>query len=794
MRNSNIRNSEFDLASERCSGLSMPLEASSGAWSTDPLARQHLSAKLATKGFRAGVAAIVCVLMLAALPAWAAREAKVQGEAGEGDMEASRLLDKANELLTAGESERGVRMLETVVEQYPASRVRFAAYLALGRHCVNASDHVKAVSYLSNLKGLENAAEEVAPADREIYLEGMYLMGTAYFQMRNYEAAFPILRKITSNYANTVWANQAYYYIGMCHFVQQNWSKAVEALNLVGTFVDVDAEAAKLVEAGRRFYLKVTDRDLPVLVRLGKQTWAEIATTHGDREKIECIPLGLDATVLIGSIASEIGASCPGDGALQVLGGDTVTVRYTDANSREGIPNVVREAKVRVVSSGAPSFTLGDFETPASAVFLDQPLCLALYDVDLDTSDAAETATVKLISRYVQQEEEAEPNGAVDLKKILSGDEGRQYKTRDEITVKLTETGSAPVHSGRFTGRVSVQAVQPHKPANPGDDVLTCAVDDEVVVTYTDELHLGGSVAREVRAALRAVGEIDNRPRASQDVVADPLIRARKNLVEASAYLELARIFKSMGLAKGAKQKSIEGVDRVDVIIRSSSPIPSDIKQQAFKTKWELHMAAEDYQSAIATCGLFNRLYPDSPLVDEALMGIARIRIENREYTAALSVLNQILALSKSQAKAEAQFRIAEIAETMNASLPAGRERAVQQYKLCAEQYPDSEFAGRSLAKLVDYHVSMKDFLQANEVLEQVFQDYPDAAFLPEMLLQSVLVAYISGDYAKAWDKCAQILFEYPGSPSAEKAKQMLPRVEAKLKAGGGSTPEVKQP
>jgi TolA-binding protein len=736
--------------------------------------------------------ASVCVLMLAAVPAWAAREAKAQREAGEGDMEAGRLLDKANELLTAGESERGIRMLETVVEQYPASRVRFAAYLALGRHCVNAREHMKAVSYLSNLKGLENPTEEVAPADREIYLEGMYLIGTAYFQMRNYEAAFPILRKITSNYANTVWANQAYFYIGMCHFVQKNWSKAVEALNLVGTFIDADAEAAQRVEAGRRFYLKVTDRDLPVLGKLGKQTWAEITTTHGDREKIECIPLGADGAVLIGSIATEIGAPRPDDRTLQVLGGDTLTVRYTDVNSREGMPNVPREAKASVVSSGVPSFTLGDFETSASAVYLDQPLCLMLHDVDLDTSDAAETATVKVLSRYKQQEEESETPGAVDLKKILNGEMGRQYKTRDEITLKLTETGSAPVHSGRFTGRVSVQAVQADKPANPSDDVLTCAVDDEVVVTYTDELHLGGAVPRDVQSVLRTVGEIDNRPRASQDVVSDPVIRARKNLVEATAYLELARIFKSMGLAKGAKQKSIEGVDRVDVIIRSSSPIPSEIKQQAFKTKWELHMAAEDYASAIATCSLFNRLYPDSPLVDEALMGIARIRLENKEYPAALGVLNQILALSKSQAKAEAQFLIAEVTETVNADRPGGREAAVQQYKLCAERYPDSEFAGRSLAKLVDYHVSMKDFAQANEVLEQVFQDHPDAAFLPEMLLKSVLVAYSSGDFAKARDKCAQILFEYPGSPSAEKAKQILPKVEAKLKADSGSATEVK--
>jgi len=283
------------------------------------------------------------------------------------------------------------------------------------------------------------------------------------------------------------------------------------------------------------------------------------------------------------------------------------------------------------------------------------------------------------------------------------------------------------------------------------------------------------------------VGEIDNRPRASQDVVSDPVVRARKNLVEATAYLELARIFKSMGLLKGAKQKAEEGLDRVEVIIRTSSPIPGDLKQQAMKTKWELQIAEDNFGGAISTCSLFNRLFPDSPLVDEALMGIARIRLENKDYNEGIGVLRQILTLPKSQVKAEAQFRIAEATETMNASRPDARDAAIQQYKLCADRYPESEFAGRSLAKLVDYHVEMRNFTQASELLEQVFQDHPDATFLDAMLLKWVLVSYSSGDYAKAHDKCAQLLFEYPGSSYAEKARQVMPKIEAKMKPAGGA-------
>ena len=733
------------------------------------------------------VLAIIAIIATA-LPASAARQAKGQAEAGGGDFEASRLLDKANELLAGGESERGVKMLETVVEQYPASQVRFAAYLAMGRYYSGTRDYLKAVAVLSNLKELENAEGEVQPADRDLYLEGLYLMGTAYFQSRNHGAAFTTLRKIVSNYPNTVWANQAYYYIGMCHFVQQNWSKAIESLNLVGTFVDSASGEVDRVEAGRRFYVKVADKDLAVLGKLGKQTFVDLTTTAGDREKIECIPLGAEGDTLIGSIATEVGSPRPDDRVLQVRGGDTLTVRYPDANAEDGSVNVPRESKTRVVSSGVASFTLGDYESQAAAAFLDQPLFLSIFDADLDTSDGADSATVHLVSRYKEESDENESTSAVDLKKLLDDDPAKKYRVRDEITVKLTEAGQAPVRTGRFTGRVMLRAPQPGQDANHSDDVLNCLVDDEIVMTYTDERSLTGDTPVPVTATIRVVGEIDTRPRASQDVVADPVIKSRKNLVEASAYLELARIFKSMGLLKGAKQKAADGLERVDFIIRTSSPIPSDLKQQAFKTKWELHIASDDYESAIAVCGLFNKLYPDSPLVDEALMGIARIRLDNKQYQAAITVLRQILALPKSLAKAEAQFRVAEATEAeLEGGKEAGREAAVQQYKLCADRYPDSQFAGQSLAKLVDYHVEMRDFAQAGELLAQIFKDHPDASFLDAMLLKWVLVAYGSGDYAKARDKCAQLLFEYPGSPYADKAKQILPKIEAKLKSNAGA-------
>lgn len=701
-------------------------------------------------------------------------------KAEEDEFAARRLLKRAQDLLLARETERGVKMLESIIEQYPKDAIRFEAYLALGKHFLDAHDHASAINYLRHLNDLRKGDEELAGQAREMYLEGLYLSGVAHFNARQFAAAFPLLRKITNEFPNTLWANQSYYYIGMCHFAQGNWNKAIQALSLVGTFVDPNSPSVEYAEAGRRFYVKVEDADLPVLHRLGRPVTVTLATARGDKESVACIPLAAEQGIFIASIATETAPAKPGDGVLQVVGGDTITATYLDENTKEGEGNVAREKKVRVVATATLRFTLGTYESRANAAFLGQPLFIVLNDLDQDASPKADSVVVRVVSRYRQAAEDAEAGAEPE------GEEEARYIIRDEVALSLTELppdsdpeGKLPIHTGRFGGSVMVEPFREGQPIDRTDQVLSCATDDEIVASYIDEAHIGGTAPREVTAHIRVVGEIDSRPRATQNVVPDPVIRAKRDLVEATAYLELAKIFKSMGLTKGAKEKSAEGIERVDAIIRTESPLPSALREEAFKLKWELYIAQDDFASAVATCRLFNRLYPNSPFVDQALMGIGTIKQEDRDYAEAIKVFQQVLTMPHSQAKAEAQFRIAACIE---AQAPEKLEAAIQQYKLCADRYPESGFAGQALAKLVDYQVEMKDYARADDLLAQVFQDYPDGDFLDSMLLKWVIVAYRLNDFQKAYDKCAQLLFEYPASPHAKKAKEILPRIEAKIK------------
>ncbi|MBM4142030.1 MAG: outer membrane protein assembly factor BamD [Lentisphaerae bacterium] len=753
------------------------------------------AAKLAGIGL-----AIACAL--AGPRAQAARERR---EAPEGDtaavasggaaMEARRLFERGMDLMRAKEADRAVRIFESILEQYPNTVTVYPASLELGRHYLEIRDQAKAVSMLSKLKALEKPDKKPTGEEREWFLEALYLAGVAHFQTRRFSEAFPVLRKITSDYSGTVWANQAYYYIGMCHFVQRNWSKAIDALNMVGAFMDPESATAEYMEAGRRFYLRVEDRDIPILLKLGKPTRIFVTTSRGDREEVDSIPLTADGTV-IGSLPTAIGAPRPGDGTLQVVSGDEILSTYLDDTTAEGVREMARTSTVTVVSSGAVAFKLGDYESDAAAAYLGQPCFALLHDADLDVSDESDKAQLTAISRYKQESESEDVLTRPAEEEVI-------YVTRDQVRFEVHELGTnAPLRTGRFGGKFKVGMLSSGEVPNQDDDILSCEQGDEIVVTYVDTLNIEGPVARTTSATLPVLGQLDSRPRASQDVVFDPVVRSKKNVVEATAYLELARIFRSMGLVKGAGEKALLGLERSQEVVRMTEGVPPEVHQQAYKLTWELHIASDDFANAMAVCKAFNQLYPDSPLVDEALIGMGNIHMENRKYADAISTYRQVLALEISQAKGEAHYRLGEAIEAAgeeaakDAQKSGGKEtrnmaraQAIQEYKLCAERYPDSPFAPQAIAKVVDYYVDSQDFVQAGVLLDQVFTDYPDAPFLDSMYLKWTLVAYQSGDYSKARDKCAQLISEYPESPYAAKAKEILPRIQAKLAGASGTAP-----
>ena len=726
----------------------------------------------------------------------------------EVDRRAKHLFDKAIELMEYKQYERGLTMLDTVIRDNEGNILGYQAHMAKGRHFLEQRKSKEALSHFLLLSRLLTPlpGEAPSPQETELYREALFQAGFSYYQSGQYTSAFPMFRRLTEVAGKSKWANKAYYYIGMSHYNLRSWNKAIDALSLVGTEVeDTGSGEMGRVELGQRFYAKISDADIPVLRKIGEDVKARVAVSSGDSEILTGVPIAGKKNEALMSAPTEIGVAKPNDGVLQLFGGDTLTVTYVDDSTLDGSKGVQRSGTVKAVSTGTVGFFLGDFSTPAYIAFPGQPQALLLRDADLDTSPRAESVRITVKALYKVAASEAAEDSDDDVLDIFAVQDDEQdiWKERDSVTLTLTERPSRDADSGNkdgdairtgvFTNKVKLAPLADGAP-NLGDDVLHCDELDELEITYVDEVHLYGEQPRQSSSRIKVSGSVNSGVSADQFVVFEAVLKARKNAVEAEALKGLGLIYKDMGLDDRAAERADEALKKVNAIIMDRNKITSELLEQAFRLKWESEILKEDFAAATATCQAFNRLYPQSVLADQALMALSRALAEKGEYDEAVTSYRRVLALQNPISAAEAQFRIGEVlreqvdkqfeAKHKSRWTDAGRiaatERhramggAIAAYRKTYQAYPESAYAAKSLSEVVRFYVDTEDFAQASDLLEQVFADFPDAAFLDEMLLLWAQVAFRMGDNNVAQQKLQQLVFDYPSSKHVAEAQKKL--------------------
>jgi len=725
---------------------------------------------------------LICALAAAMLVAWApglATAAPPKGKNAQArqEVKAKERLARGMELLETSQDERAVKLLSSLPRLFPKSAVRFKAHLALGKHFMAKSEYDRAISQFNAVKGCPDA---------DLSADSLYQTGICYFRMSKYDKSFAALRKVTNEYAGSVYANESFYYIGQCHFKLGRWAKAVEALQRVGTSVSSDKKAKMGVaaEAGQELFFKVQDKDLVVLNRDGKIK-AKVVAKSGDTEVITMGTLGKDPSQYIGSIPTKLGAPKAGDNVLQIIGGDSVTATYMDENTSEGERNQKVLASVQMVSTAATGFTNGAYSEYVEGVIGNTESFLRVKDMDRDTTGGKDTVQVTVSTRYKVRQEAADVV-ASDSPEYANEQRREVWKVRDTITATLGETEG---HSGVFVGKTVPRIVTDPTGIDPGDKVLSAMKGDEMVCAYVDNRHMGGQDAIEVKGTTKVFIGKPNDVSIRHWLVDDPEQKARKNLIEAKIYLKLSGIFKDVGLSAKATVKAEQGIKRVNEVIRSGLKASMDrsIIEEAFMVKWELLLVQDKLGAAIGVCRTLMNLFPDSTLVDRALLKIGQAKMQGGDLGGAVGIFASVVRLKTSTLKAEAQYMIAQAYEqntlkAANRATAAGRKynlaggmgRAISAYQKCAENYPDSAFAGPSLEKIANFYLLTKDYTRAGELMERVVQDYPDASFLDRMLLNWAKAAKGMGDSATAKAKCEQLLSEYPASSLAAEATAMI--------------------
>ena len=736
------------------------------------------------------------------------------------DRKAKKLLEAGDSRMEADEKSKALEIWRTVLDQFPRSKVRFEAHMRIGEYLLTSKG-----AFDEARKHFESAAAE-ENADDVMRARATLKQGVCFYEARLFGKCFKVFRTIIEEFPASEEVNRAYYYIGLGHFKQGHYSRAIESLEKVGTAFSEKEKGREKVEAGKRLFVKIEDADLAILAQ---EDVVEIVcrTKRGDEETLACRAIGRNARIVLGSISTQLGSVKKGNGILEVGGGDKVDVLYLDKHTAAKKFDVRRLKEVQVVGQGKASIMDGSYRDSLRGVVLGKVVNLQVNDPDWDLSPKPDALKVTVEVRRSKTPEEideeianlvasgaiAEPAEGEEPYDPFSDDgEGPKidkFKTVDSVVASLQEAAveqaavaegneSAPadgrevsvpadlvvddsVHSGIFRGVISVE----NSEEAAKDQKLQAVPGDFVRVVYEDKLNVSQDPRKVVTTAKCIEGNVGG-VRVTKTRIDDEELRLRTELKTAAALAEIGNHYKEFGLAEKAKAKYREAIAVGEETAKSARKLRGRILEESYVGLWKIYFAMENYGAAAAMSRRLQNEFPESPFVDDAILQQASVAKERGDLKTAIALFRGLTSIKNSELRGEGQFGIAECYEQMALAAGEGKgqgyfEQAFRAYQGVYENYPDSGRVGDAVAKMANFYYKKKDYRRAIDVFENVMEKHPDAGFLDVILFNYGRCLYRvdrKGDARRRFD---QIINEYPDSNLAGEAKRIS---EALAKAG----------
>ncbi|MBP87768.1 MAG: hypothetical protein CMJ64_13770 [Planctomycetaceae bacterium] len=747
------------------------------------------------------------------------------------DRAARKLVEAGDGRFEADEASKAVEVWESVIERYPTSRVRFLAHMRLGNY------------FLERDRAFEKARvhfESVASEDNrdeDQRAESTLKMGVCFYEARNFGKCFQVMRDVIEVFPVSEHVNQAYYYIGLGHFQLGHYSRAIAALEKVGTALSSDDNQVQKVEAGKRLFVKIEDADLAAL-ETGQAVKVECQVANGDKEIVDCFPVGRNVRIVLGSITTKLGRPTPENGTLEVKGDDQVTVSYIDQHTADKQFDRQVLHEVTVVGDGIVSITDGAFSESLQGVVLGKTVNVQTSDPDRDLSDKADelTALIEVYRAKSDEELEAEAIAAVNAADANeastdSADEDEEeevnrFKVVDRVDIRLVEAAiaqqisslsatdlrsgsgtestndatAAPstlaadattsdqpkddsVHSGIF--RATIELARADE-AIAGDPILQALPGDIVRVIYQDEKNTTDG-SREVRVDAKCIEGNLGGVRVTRSRISDRELRVKTRLKTADALTNIGNRYKEFGLKDNARGKYDQALVLCEEIMTEARQLGGRLLEETYVQLWRIYFEMDRLELAAAMAQRLQREFPNSGFVDDALLQLADVARKQGDLNRAIGVYSRLVRMQTSQLRGEAQFGIAECYTTMADATEGARatqlyDRAFQEYKKVFEQFPESGRVGEAVAQMANYYYRQQDYARAVDTFETVLSSYPDAKFLDVILFNYGRCLYRMDRKAEARRRFDQLIADYPESTLAGDAKKIS---EALARAGG---------
>jgi len=738
--------------------------------------------------------------------------AQVRGSIIE-DRAARKLLEAGDARLDANEQEKAVEIWKSALERYPRSKMRFQAHIRLGDFFLEKQNNFDAArAHFESASGDDNT-------DLEQRAAATLKLGRCFYESRHYGKCFQIMRDVIETYPTSPEVNQAYYYIGMGHFKQGHYSRAIEALEKVGTALTGEDDTLEKVEAGKRLFVKIEDADLAIL---GPDDTVDVqcVAASGDEETIACVPVGRNVRVVLGSIPTRLGKAIPNNGILEVIGGDRVETTYVDKHTADQKFNINRLKDVLVVGEAVVQIMDGAFQDTLQGVVLGKEANLQITDADFDTSDKADklNAVVEVWRAKTESELDAEIAAKIASGDIAPPGEGEQdaaslvdkWKKIDQVPVSLVEADLRPqpeedatdtpepssgnadvddfldevegeaaaidtsIHSGVF--RTTISLVKTDE-VNTKDKALQALPADQVRLRFEDKINRGPEPREVVAKAACIEGNLGG-VRVTRTEITDEGLRLKTKLRTADALTNIGNHYKEFGLQAKAELKYNEALDMCDEITLEARKLGGTLLEETYVQLWRIYFAMDELKLAGAISQRLQREFPNSSFVDEAVFQQAEVARKSGNFGNAITLYQNLLKMESSALRGEGQYGIAECYEEMAKKEKPEKaanlyERAFEEYKKVYSQFPESGRVGDSVAKMANFYYKKKDYARAVDVFENVLAEHPDANFLDVILFNYGRCLYRLDKKAEARRQFDDLINNFPDSDLAQEAKRI---------------------
>lgn len=709
------------------------------------------------------------------------------------DRAARALLEAGSARYDADEVAKAVEVWQSVIERYPRSRVRFGAHMLLGDYFLErdrsfdrARLHFEAITTEEN-------------RDEEQKAEAALKVGVCHYHAHNYGKSFQVLRDVIAQYPVSPQVNEAYYYIGLGHFQLGHYSRAISALEKVGTTLADGDQGVEKLEAGKRLFVKIEDADLAVL---GADDSVEVRceVTSGDVETLNCYPVGRNVRLVLGSIPTRLGRPVADSGELEVKGDDKVTVTYTDQHTADEKVDQKILAQVTVVGSANVQITDGAFNEPLRGVVLGKGVNVQVADADRDLTDNADSLKASVEVHRMKTDEELETEtieamadaGTTEGTADESGDDETPridaYKRIDSLEISLVEakverslSGLTPVAEPEEEAEEEPEMPAAEPPAPKADaaaEPLDAAPSDAPAAepaapkkepVEDDSVHSG---------VFRAVVTLE---KAEEVVEGDDILQAQPGDLVRVVYIDERHRGEGVSQVKydaRCLEGNIGGVRVTRAVITDEElRIQTKLKTASaltnignrYKEFGLKDNAQKKYEQALEVCGeiMTEARKLGGQMLEQTYVQLWHIYYEMDQLSMAAAMCQRLQReFPQSGFLDDALLQLAEVARkqgdlnraigiyTRLVRMPTSQLCGEAQYGVaaCYEQRAE-ETEGPSASQLRD---------RAFQEYKRVYEEFPDSGRVGEAVAKMAEFYYEQKDYARAIDTFETVLSSYP--------------------------------